>query len=62
MPAELRNSQWTLAEKVVKLLQIFEEATREASGNYSSAALVIPTVNSICHALEIVEGDRGIWL
>jgi len=60
VPAELRNSQWTLAEKVVKLLQIFEEAIREASGNYSSATLVIPIVNSICHALEIVEGDRGI--
>lgn len=62
MPAELRNSQWTLAEKVVKLLQIFEEATREASGNYSSATLVIPIVNSIYRALEIVEGDRAIWL
>jgi len=60
VPAELWNSQWTLAEKVVKLLQIFEEATREASGNYSSAALVIPIVNSVCRALEIVEGDRGI--
>jgi len=62
VPAELRNSQWTLAEKVVKLLQIFEEATREASGNYSSATLVIPIVNTIYRALEIVEGDRAIWL
>ena len=46
VPAELRNSQWTLADKVVKLLQIFEEATREVCGNYSSAALVIPIVLS----------------
>ena len=60
VPAELRNSQWTLVKKVVKLLQIFEEATREASGNYSSAALVILIVNSIYRALEVVGRDRVI--
>ena len=60
VPAELRNSQWTLADKVVKLLPIFEEATREVCGNYSSAALVIPIVNSIYHALEVLKDDRGI--
>ena len=60
VPAELRNSQWTLADKVVKLLQIFEEATREVCGNYSSAALVIPIVNSIYRALEVLKDDRGI--
>ena len=47
VPAELHSCQWSLAEKLVKLLQIFEVATREASGNYSSTAVVIPIVNSI---------------
>ena len=60
VPAELCNCQWSLAEKLVKLLQIFEEATREASGNYSSAAVVIPIVNSIYCALEITEEDLGV--
>ena len=41
-PTELRASQWLLAEKVVLLLKIFEEATREASGDYASASVVIP--------------------
>ena len=41
----------------MKLLQIFEEATREASGNYSSAAVVIP---SIYRVLEITEEDLGV--
>ena len=44
----------------MKLLQIFEEATREASGNYSSAAVVIPIVNSIYRALVITEEDLGV--
>ena len=41
----------------MKLLQIFEAATREASGNYSSAAVVIP---SIYRVLEITEEDLGV--
>ena len=44
---ELRAQQWNLAEKLVHLLQPFEEATREVSGDYSSAALIIPIVNSL---------------
>ena len=35
-PAELRTRQWNLAEKVIKLLKVFEEATREVSGEYAS--------------------------
>jgi len=47
VPVELHASHWVLAEKVVKVLQVYEEATREASGDYASAAIVIPIVNSI---------------
>ena len=47
VPIELRIEHWTLAEKAVKVLQVFEEATLEAGGDYSSASIVIPVVNSI---------------
>ena len=38
-PTELRAQQWILAEKVAKLLKVFEEAIREISGDYSSASI-----------------------
>ena len=46
-PVELHASHWAIAEKVVKALQVYEEATHEASDNYSSAAIVIPIVLSL---------------
>ena len=42
---ELQTSHWVLAEKVVKVLRIFEEATTAVSSDHASAALVIPVVN-----------------
>ena len=61
---ELRAQQWNLAEKLVHLLQPIEEATREVSGDYSSAALVIPIVNSLQQSLtttaESTTDDHGI--
>ena len=50
--SELTNHQWQLAEKVVKILKPFEEATVVVSNEGSSAALVIPVVNSLVHFLE----------
>lgn len=44
-PTEIKAQQWTLAEKVVQLLAVFEEATREASGDYASCAIIIPITN-----------------
>ena len=46
-PTELRSQQWALAEKVVKLLKVFEEATREISGEYCSASVIIPIINTL---------------
>ena len=40
--------------------QVYEEATLEASGNYATAGVVIPVVNSIIRSLEITDGDAGI--
>ena len=62
VPVELRSADWVLAEKVVKILKVFEEATREASGSNASSAIVIPFVNSILHYLEsdISEDDAGV--
>ena len=57
---ELSNSNWMLAEKAVKILQIYEEATREASGNYATAGVIIPVVNSIIRSLEISDSDAGV--
>ena len=53
-PTELQAPQWVLAEKVVKLL-MFEEATREASGDYASASVIIPIINTLKRALVLEE-------
>lgn len=55
VPIELSSSHWALAEKTVKILQVYEEATREASGNYSTAGVIIPVVNSIVRSLEVFD-------
>ena len=56
--------QWSLAEKVVRLLQLIEEATREVSGDYSLAGVIVPIVNSLEQALttnaESTVDDHGI--
>ena len=61
---ELRAQQWTLAEKLVRILLPFEEVTREASGDYSSAAVIIPVINSLERSLttttDSATDDHGI--
>ena len=59
-PTELRAQQWLLAEKVVLLLKVFEEATRESSGDYASVSVVIPIINTLKRALAVEEDDCGI--
>ena len=60
VPIELQSGHWALAEKAVKVLQVFEEATRKASGDYSSASVTIPVVNSIMRLLEVSDADAGV--
>ena len=57
-PSELRAQQWTLAEKVVKILVAFEEATCEISGNYASASVIIPIIITPKRALTMEEDDE----
>lgn len=42
------------------MLVLFEEATREASGDYASSAIIIPTINTLKVALSTDEDDRGV--
>ena len=56
----LTTVQWKLAEKVIKLLQPFEEATEDISSDSSSIALFIPIVNSLNKPLQVDEEDHGI--
>ena len=59
--SELNNQQWQLAEKVVKVLKPFEEATEAVSSKGSSVALTIPVVNSLVHFLDTtVDEDVGV--
>ena len=44
----------------MKILQIYEETTREASGNYSTVGVIIPVVNSIMRSLEISNSNAGV--
>jgi len=57
---DLTAAQWKLAEKVIKLLQPFEEATQDISSDSSSIALFIPIVNSLNKLLQVDEEDHGI--
>ena len=59
-PTELRSQQWALAEKVVKLLKVFEEATREISGEYCSASVMIPIINTLKRTISQNDEDHGV--
>uniref|UniRef100_A0A1X7UDS4 Uncharacterized protein n=1 Tax=Amphimedon queenslandica TaxID=400682 RepID=A0A1X7UDS4_AMPQE len=56
---ELRAEQSNLADKVVHLLKPFEETTREASGDYSSASVTIPIVNSLKRVMIVSENSTA---
>ena len=59
---DLSSQSWQLAEKIVKVLKLFEEATVAVSSEGSSAALIIPVVNSLIHLFNNVssEEDEGV--
>ena len=60
--ASLSSQSLQLAEKIVKVLKPFEEATVAVSNEGSSAALIIPVVNALIHFLDNVssEEDDGV--
>jgi len=57
---DLTPSQWNLAEKVIKPLQPFEEATKDISSQTSLMPLFISVVNSLSKFLQFDEEDYGI--
>ena len=58
LQSELINHRWQLAEKIVKVLKPFEEATVVVSNEASWAALAISVVNSLVHFLEKTSSDE----
>ena len=59
-PAELNTQQWLLTEKVIKLLRVFEEATREVSGEYASASIIITIISALKKGISEDKEDHGI--
>ena len=59
-PTELCSRQCTLAEKVVKLLKAFKEATREISGEYCSESVIIPITNTLKRTISLDDEDHGV--
>jgi len=60
LPCESMSCQWQLTEKVLCVLQPFEEATREAQYLTASISIVIPIVNALIRQLEKECEDEGI--
>ena len=60
LPTEVCTQQWVLFKRVVKLLKVFEEATQEISGEYSSASIIIPIINSLKRTTSQDDDDHGI--
>ena len=56
------TQQWLLAEKVIKLLKIFEEATREVSGEYASASVIIPIISALKKNISDDEDDQRCYV
>ena len=62
LPVELSSSQWQLMAKIVCVLKLFEEATKEVyflvatkevSFSSASIVIVIPIINTIIRQLEM---------
>jgi len=60
LPCEVMSCQWQLTEKVLCVLQPFEEATKEVQYLTASISTVIPIVNALIQQLEKECEDKGI--
>uniref|UniRef100_H3B013 HAT C-terminal dimerisation domain-containing protein n=1 Tax=Latimeria chalumnae TaxID=7897 RepID=H3B013_LATCH len=56
----LTARQWQLLEKIIRILQPFEEATRLCSADSASISLVIPTIKMLTMSLNSTENDSGV--
>ena len=45
---------------MIKLLRVFEEATREVSGEYASASIIIPIISALKKGISEDDEDHGI--
>jgi len=60
LPAVPTKHQWSLLEKLVDLLEPFEELTRQLSSDDATLADVIPVVTALQLTLERHENDTGV--
>jgi len=51
LPNVINSTDWTLIDKLVKLLRPFEEVTREISSDDATLSLIIPFVKMLQYAL-----------
>uniref|UniRef100_H2ZWC6 HAT C-terminal dimerisation domain-containing protein n=1 Tax=Latimeria chalumnae TaxID=7897 RepID=H2ZWC6_LATCH len=56
----LTAHQWQLLEKIIQILQPFEEATCLCSADSASISLVMPTIKMLTMSLNSIENDSGI--
>jgi len=62
LPAMLTKNQWGLMEKLVSLLEPFEQMTRNISTADASLADIIPVVTTLTVTLEHHEMTQGCRL
>ena len=53
----LNSNQWILMEKIVQTLRPFEQETKKASLNSSTAGIIIPSVRMLSHFLQQPDCD-----
>uniref|UniRef100_H3AUI6 BED-type domain-containing protein n=1 Tax=Latimeria chalumnae TaxID=7897 RepID=H3AUI6_LATCH len=56
----LTAHQWQLLEKIIRILQPFEEATRLCNADSVSISFVIPTIKMLTMSLNSIENDSGV--
>ena len=57
LDVNLSNNDWNLMEKVVKILEVFYEATVRFSSSSACISEVIPTVTGLSVTLSVVDQD-----
>ena len=60
LPAALTKHQWELMDRLVALLEPFEEITRQISSDDATLADVIPVVTTLQMTLEQHDNDSGV--